>query len=103
MRTVDVTPAEYAELKSKHQIQDDVIYHVVEQYPGTQVVYLKEPKGEYVLNSTCLLAKDINPTKFISTINKLEIKDDDGNTHTYSLIDILDGLTAIAKKAKEQQ
>ena len=30
MRIETVTPAEYAELKSKHQIQDDVMYHVVD-------------------------------------------------------------------------
>lgn len=86
------TPGEYKELQSKQQSVDSC--------SGTRVVYTKEPKRAYPIN-TGLLAKHINPTKFTSTINTLEIKDDDGNTHTYSLIDILDGLTIIAKKVKE--
>lgn len=46
MRTEEVTQAKYDELESKHQLEDDVIYYVVDPYTETQI--LKNKCDEYL-------------------------------------------------------
>lgn len=61
--------------------------------------YSYDPKGNNVI--TCNL-NNTKPDRILwGWPDRVEMTDADGNVHVYSIIEILDGLTALAKSFKQ--
>lgn len=68
-----------------------------------RIVYTKDSLKTFHLDPRLLKKTALVAQLFTSSINKIEVKDDNGKSHVYSLIDILDGLTLFVKKQKEEK
>lgn len=66
----------------------------------TKVLITRE---KYKYDEYGIKIRNPKPTKIIwESPDKVEMKDEDGDVHTYSIIKILDGLTVLADKLKQE-
>ncbi len=72
------------------------------EYAKIEEVKITREKRKY--DELCMYVKDQKPTKIIwGYPDTVEMTDKDGDIHTYSIIELLDGLKALAQQIKKEQ